>query len=206
MLPKTSAYVKRYDGQTKQMYFLNKDDDFLEKYNTVWCKVSGDIKKEFDRKSVSNKELLKTIIKSHGDKVTYLSSSNGFWEMTNVFWESKFENVFLERVTLKSFFLREQFYKSISENVFVWGSNFKNIFLKRATLKPHFLREQFRKHIFQETNFENVFFKRAILKMYFLKGQLRKCTFWGNDLENRFFKRVILKMNFLRELFQSCIF
>ena len=78
MLPKTSAYVKRYDGQTKQMYFLNKDDDFLEKYNTICGKVSGDIKKEFDRKSVCNKELLKTIIKSHGDKVTYLSSSNGF--------------------------------------------------------------------------------------------------------------------------------
>ena len=102
MLPKTSAYVKRYDGQTKQMYFLNKDDDFLEKYNTVWCKVSGDIKKEFDRKSVSNKELLKTIIKSHGDKVTYLSSSNVFWEMINVFWESNFE-----KVNLKMYFLKE---------------------------------------------------------------------------------------------------
>ena len=30
MLPKTSAYVKRYDGQTKLMYFLIKDDDLLE--------------------------------------------------------------------------------------------------------------------------------------------------------------------------------
>ena len=30
MLPKTSAYVKRYDGQTKLMYFLFKDDDLLE--------------------------------------------------------------------------------------------------------------------------------------------------------------------------------
>ena len=45
MLPKTSTYVKRYDGQTKQMYFLNKDDDFLEKYNTICGKVSSDIKK-----------------------------------------------------------------------------------------------------------------------------------------------------------------
>ena len=45
MLPKTSAYVKNYDGQTKLMYFFIKDDDLLEKYNTIWDKVSADIKK-----------------------------------------------------------------------------------------------------------------------------------------------------------------
>ena len=36
MIPKTSAYVKSYDGQTKWMYFLIEDDDLLEKYNTIW--------------------------------------------------------------------------------------------------------------------------------------------------------------------------
>ena len=49
ILPKTSAYIKIYDGQAKLMYFLIEDDDLLEKYNTVWGKVSADIKKEFDR-------------------------------------------------------------------------------------------------------------------------------------------------------------
>ena len=39
MLPKTSAYVKRYHGQTKWMYFLIEDDVLLEKYNTIWDKV-----------------------------------------------------------------------------------------------------------------------------------------------------------------------
>ena len=34
MLPKTSAYIKMYDGKTKWMYFLIKDD-FLEKHNTI---------------------------------------------------------------------------------------------------------------------------------------------------------------------------
>ena len=48
VLTKTSAYVKSYDGQTKWMYILIEDDDLLEKYNTVWDKVSADIKKEFD--------------------------------------------------------------------------------------------------------------------------------------------------------------
>ena len=45
MLPKISTYVKRYDGQTKWMYFLTENDDLLKKYNTIWDKVSADIKK-----------------------------------------------------------------------------------------------------------------------------------------------------------------
>ena len=69
MLPKTSAYVKSYDGQTKWMYFLIEDDDLLEKYNTIWDKVSADINKEFDNEPVYNKEYLKTEIKSHGNEV-----------------------------------------------------------------------------------------------------------------------------------------
>ena len=45
MLPKTSTYVKSYDGQTKWMCFLVKDDDLLEKYNTICDNVSADIEK-----------------------------------------------------------------------------------------------------------------------------------------------------------------
>ena len=45
MLPKASAYVKSYDGQTKWMYFLIENDDLVEKYNTIWDKLSADIKK-----------------------------------------------------------------------------------------------------------------------------------------------------------------
>ena len=69
MLPKTNAYVKSYDGQTKWMYSLIEDDDLLEKYNTIWDNVSADIKKEFDNEPVYNKKFLKTKIKSHGDEV-----------------------------------------------------------------------------------------------------------------------------------------
>ena len=61
-LPRTSGYVKRYGRQTKWMYFLIEADDLLEKYNTIWDKVSSE--------SVSNKNSLKTKIKSHGDEVT----------------------------------------------------------------------------------------------------------------------------------------
>ena len=57
MLPKTNAYLKSYDGQTKQMYFLIEDDDLLEKYNTIWDKVSAVIKKYFDSEPVYNKKI-----------------------------------------------------------------------------------------------------------------------------------------------------
>ena len=57
MIPlQTSAYVKSYHGQTKWMYFLIEDDDLLEKYNTIWDKVSADIKKENYSKPVYNKK------------------------------------------------------------------------------------------------------------------------------------------------------
>ena len=70
MFPKTSAYVKIYDGQTKGMYFLIENDELLEKYNSIWDKVSADIKKEFDSEPAYNKEFFKIKIKSHGDEVT----------------------------------------------------------------------------------------------------------------------------------------
>ena len=50
--------------------FLIEIDDLLEKYNTIWDKVSADIKKEFDSEPVNNKNYLKTKMKSHGDEVT----------------------------------------------------------------------------------------------------------------------------------------
>ena len=47
MLPKTcfdGQTLKSYDGQTKSMYFLLKMTTYLNKCNTIWDKVSADIK------------------------------------------------------------------------------------------------------------------------------------------------------------------
>ena len=41
----------------------------LEKYNTIWDKVSTDIKKEFDSEPVYDKKFLNNKVKSHGNKV-----------------------------------------------------------------------------------------------------------------------------------------
>ena len=48
--------------------FLIKDDDLLEKFNTI--KVSADIRKGFDGKPVYNENNLKTKIGSQGNEVT----------------------------------------------------------------------------------------------------------------------------------------
>ena len=70
ILPKISTSVKSCDGQTKRIYFFIQNDELLEKYNTIWNKVSTDIKKELDSDSAFNKNYLKTEFKSHGDEVT----------------------------------------------------------------------------------------------------------------------------------------
>ena len=57
VLPKTNAYVKSYDGQTKWIDFLIEEDDLLEKYNNIWDKVSTDIKKEIDSNPAFNKKI-----------------------------------------------------------------------------------------------------------------------------------------------------
>ena len=40
---KQALMLKKYDGQTKWMYFLTETDDLLEKYNPIWNKVSADM-------------------------------------------------------------------------------------------------------------------------------------------------------------------
>ena len=52
------------------MGFFLLDDDLLEKYNTIWNKVSADIEKKIDSKPVYNKNYLKVKIKSYGNEVT----------------------------------------------------------------------------------------------------------------------------------------
>ena len=42
---------------------------YQKKNNSIWDKVSADVKKEFDSEPVYNKDFLKTKIKTHGDKV-----------------------------------------------------------------------------------------------------------------------------------------
>ena len=78
MLPKAIAYVKSYDGQTKWMYFLIKDE---EKYNTIWDSQRWYKKKNLIARQkrfliVYNEKFSKTKIKFHGGEVTDFYDKN----------------------------------------------------------------------------------------------------------------------------------
>ena len=69
MLPKTSTYAKIMMRKLMDAFF-DWRWRLIKKYNTIWDKVSADMKNEFDSDPVYNKNYLKTRIKSHGDEVT----------------------------------------------------------------------------------------------------------------------------------------
>ena len=55
--------VNKNDGQTRQMHFLIKDDDLLQKNNTILDKVIN-MKLESDSERIYNKKFLKAEINS----------------------------------------------------------------------------------------------------------------------------------------------
>ena len=59
MLPKTSAYVKIYDKETKRIHFFVIDEELLGKYNGFWNRVSNSIK----RNLIANPSTIKNFSK-----------------------------------------------------------------------------------------------------------------------------------------------
>ena len=66
-LPKISACRINVD-ETKNMPFLIKNDEILQKFNEIWEKLSNSIKNEFNSEPVYNKKNLITKIKSYKRK------------------------------------------------------------------------------------------------------------------------------------------
>ena len=67
MLSKLSAYTKSYDGQTKWMNFLIKDDELYKKHNDIWNKLVIVSKKNLTWSPSKIKKSYKTEIKCYGD-------------------------------------------------------------------------------------------------------------------------------------------
>ena len=100
--------------------FLIKDDGFLEKYNTIWDKVSADIKKEFDSEPVYSKELLKNKIKSHGDEVTdfYYKKTPYFFKSNQFgFYSQKDENYYSQVFLKECKYIEKKLVRYINDNL-----------------------------------------------------------------------------------------
>ena len=67
MLSRTSAYVKDYDGKTKWIYYLIKDDGLLNKCDNIWNQIRVDIKIELNSKLLYTKTIFHTKAKSYGE-------------------------------------------------------------------------------------------------------------------------------------------
>ena len=70
ILPNRNVYVKDYDEKINWIYFLIKNDNLLNKYNTIWDKISTDAKVELNGIPVYNKTFLKTKTKVCSDEAT----------------------------------------------------------------------------------------------------------------------------------------
>ena len=86
MHSKASAYVKDYNEKTNWVYFLIKDDELLNKCNTIWDKIN-DTKIELNDKPVHNKKFLKTGTKFYVDEATDFLDKEVFRDSTTFyFW------------------------------------------------------------------------------------------------------------------------
>ena len=78
-------YSDKYIVVKGTIYFLVKNDKFLEKYNAIWDKVSNTIKNGFDSESVYNEKYLRTKTKPCEGKITAHFHEDNIQKTVNVF-------------------------------------------------------------------------------------------------------------------------
>ena len=59
MLPQMSGYIKHFENNGKNMSFMVKDDDVLDKYNELWDKI----KEKFHSMPVYNETFIKAKVR-----------------------------------------------------------------------------------------------------------------------------------------------
>ena len=138
------------------------DDDLLEKYNTIWDKVSADIKKNLIASLSMIKNFLKTKIKSYGDEVTdfydkeiiKVGSDCTCLAVISLDSALKKDENYYPQVFLKGYkYIKNKVIRHINDNLsyFSYSDESDEKYIKtirlmifeRTILKMYFLREQF---------------------------------------------------------------
>ena len=171
MLPKTSTHVENCDGQTKWIYFLLKDNELFEKYNTIWDKVRAVMKKQFNSEPVYAKSNLKTKLKSSSDKaadfhnkeIPKVDSNYTYWAIISLDFALNKDGNYYPQVFLKvcKYFKKEK--KLLGILLITWKVLMTILIIlmkNRLKLKMSFYEKQ----IF---NFFFFFFDQANFMMYF---------------------------------------
>ena len=59
MLPQMSGYIKYFENGSKNLSFVIKDDDVLDKYNDIWNKIKETLNKKFHSMPVYDEKYIK---------------------------------------------------------------------------------------------------------------------------------------------------
>ena len=59
-LPKMTGYLNFFEKDTRKMYFLTGNNEFLKRYTKIWEKISDLINKNFDSDPVYNNKYINT--------------------------------------------------------------------------------------------------------------------------------------------------
>ena len=63
ILPQMSRYIKYFENGGKNMSFVIKDDDLLDKYNEIWNKIKKTWNKKFNSMSVYDEKYIKANVR-----------------------------------------------------------------------------------------------------------------------------------------------
>ena len=63
ILPQMTEYMKYFENGRKNMSFVIKDDDVLDKYNEIWDKIKGALSIKFHSTPVHDEKYIKTKVK-----------------------------------------------------------------------------------------------------------------------------------------------
>ena len=63
ILPQMSGYIKCFENGGKNMSFVTKDDDVLDKYNEIWNKIKITLNIKFHSMPVCNKKYIKAKVR-----------------------------------------------------------------------------------------------------------------------------------------------
>ena len=74
ILPQMSGYIKYFENGGKNMSFIVKDDNLLDKYNKIWDKIKNKLNIKFHSKPVYDEKYIKTKVRQFdsGVKTNFL--------------------------------------------------------------------------------------------------------------------------------------
>ena len=75
ILPQMSVYIKYFENRSKNMCFMIKNDDVLDKYGEIWDKVKNTLKIKFHSMPVYDEKYMKVKVREFNGviKTTFLS-------------------------------------------------------------------------------------------------------------------------------------